>query len=73
MKQINLLKELRDTLRNPLVLLSLGLGILGAPPLYYSGIFSGQGQEFLGASLFVIYVIIYSVDCLVTLTLLLKR
>ncbi len=68
-----LVKQLFQTMRNPLVILSLVLGILGAPPLWFSGIFVGQGREVLGGVLFIIYVIIYSVDALVTLTLLLKR
>ena len=66
-------KQLKQTLKNPLVRLSLILGILGAPPLWYSGIYVGQGREVLGGVLFIIYVVIYTIDALVTLTLLLKR
>ncbi len=67
------LEKLRQTLKNPLVRLSLILGILGAPPLWYSGVFVGQGRELLGGLLFITYVIIYTVDALITLTLLLSR
>ncbi len=69
----HLVKQILQTMKNPLVVLSLVLGILGAPPLWFSGIFVGQGREVLGGVLFIIYVVIYSTDALVTLTLLLKR
>jgi len=66
-------KELKQTIQNPQVRLSLILGILGAPPLYLSGIYAGRGQELLGVLCFIIYVVVYTLDALVTLTLLLKR
>lgn len=68
----NLLVDIKTALKNPLVKTSLLLGILGAPPLWFSGIYLGEGQEFLAVSLFVIWVLIYTVDCLVTLTIILK-
>ncbi len=68
-----MLKQIYLSLKNPLVLLSLFLGILGAPPLYLSGIFTGRGQEFLGGLCFIVYVVIYTIDSLITLTLLIKR
>lgn len=70
---MSLLRQVLKSLKNPLVRLSLVLGILGAPPLWMSGIYIGQGREVLGGVFFIIYVLIYSVDALVTLTLLLKQ
>ena len=66
----NGLKLLSESLKNPFIIASLILGILGAPPLWYSGIYAGNGQEGLAALLFVVWVVIYSLDALVTLTLL---
>ena len=68
-----MIRELWKTLKNPLVVSSLILGIAGAPPLFLSGIYMGDGQVGLGVGLFGIYVVIYTVDALVTLTLLIKR
>ena len=67
------MKELLNCLKNPLVRTSLILGILGAAPLWFSGVLVGQGRELLGGALFILYVIIYTIDALVTLTLLLNR
>ena len=67
------LRKVLETLKNPLVIVSLVLGILGAPPLYYSGIFMGRGQDALGLFLFSVYVLIYTLDAMVTLTLLINR
>jgi len=69
----SLLLEVKESLKNPLVKASLLLGLLGAAPLWYSGIFLGEGQEWLGLLLFLLYLAIYTVDCLVTLTIILKR
>jgi len=66
----NTLRLIKESCRNPLIIASLILGILGAPPLYYSGQFIGQGKEFIGGVLFIAYVLIYTADALVTLTLL---
>ncbi len=66
------LRLLLESLKNPFVVTSLILGILGAPPLWYSGIFVGNGQEVWGGLLFLIWIIIYSLDALVTLTLLIN-
>jgi hypothetical protein len=71
MKSLRL--AIKSSLKNPLVIASLVLGVLGAPPVYFSGIFIGQGQELIGGLLFLIYVVIYTLDALVTLTLLIKR
>ncbi len=66
----NNLKLLSESLKNPFIITSLILGILGAPPLYYSGIYAGNGQEALAGLLFVVWVLVYTLDALVTLTLL---
>ena len=69
----SLLQKITTSLKNPLVLASLLLGIAGAPPMYYSGIFIGQGKEVLGGLCFIAYVVIYTVDALITLTLIINR
>ncbi len=70
---MNLLVQLKQTLKNPLVIVSLILGIVGAPPLWFSGILLGEGRELLAGLLFGLYVVIYSTDAVVTLTLLINR
>ncbi len=66
------LRLLLESLKNPFVITSLVLGILGAPPLWFSGICLGNGQEGLALWLFASWVIIYTLDALVTLTLLIN-
>lgn len=70
---MSLLVQLGKTLKNPLVIVSLMLGIVGAPPLWFSGILLGAGKEMLAGLLFGVYVLIYSADAVVTLTLLINR
>jgi hypothetical protein len=72
MQKSPLVKQLLESLRNPFVIASLILGILGAPPLWYSGIALGNGQEGLALLLFAVWVILYSIDGLITLTLLIN-
>lgn len=67
------IKVVLQSLKNPLIVASLILGIIGAPFLWFSGTYLGRGQEVLGAVLFIIYVVICTIDALVTLTLLTRR
>ncbi len=69
----SLLTQIVQTLKNPLVSISMVLGFIGAGALWYSGKFSMvQGQEWVGGLLFIAWVIISSLDALVTLTVLLR-
>jgi len=66
------LAKIKRTIRNPLVIASLILGIIGAPLIWYSGVLLDDCPILAGV-LFACYMIVVTVDAVITLTLIINR